>query len=247
MFEKYLKDIGLSEKEAIIYVTMLSFDKASIAEISEKAKIKRPTAYVILDSLLKKGLVSEINIGKKTYYMSELPEKLEMFVERQIHNLEENKRALDIVIPQLKGLSREEGSKPLVRFYEGKEGLLGTHEDIYSHNFGNEPVYMVYSRDIVKNIFTQKESEMMKNRRLSKKIKSKAIYTSENEVILSDSTGDRIQIDYKKYPISTDIAIYGDEIRISIFGKKLSGISIKSIELASTLKSLINYIFDSKK
>ena len=40
MFEKYLKDIGLSDKEASIYVALLSFDKALIADVSKKAKVK---------------------------------------------------------------------------------------------------------------------------------------------------------------------------------------------------------------
>jgi hypothetical protein len=179
--------------------------------------------------------------------MSEPPEKLELFVERQIHSLEENKKSLDIIIPQLKGMQREQGEKPTVQFYEGKAGLLSTHEDIYLNKFGDEPVYMVYSRDLVGNLFTQKEGETMKMRRLSKGIKSKVVYTSEHDTKPSDETGDRLKIDFSKYPINTDIAIYGDQIKISIFGKRLSGISIKSKELATTLKSLINYIFDNQK
>lgn len=246
MFEKYLKDIGLSEKEAQIYLALLSFDKALIAEISEKAKVKRPTTYVILDSLLKKGLVSEINEGKKTYYVAEPPEKLEMFVARQIHLLEENKKALDIIIPQIKGIQREQGEKPLVQFFDGKEGVLSSNDDVFIKKFGDEPVYKVYSRDLVKGMFTDKENEILRQKRLSKGVKSKAIYTSKLDERPSDETGDRIKIDSNKYPISSDITVYGDMVKIAIFGKRISGISIKSPEFAETLKSLIKYIFNSK-
>lgn len=246
MFEKYLKDIGLSEKEAAVYVALLSFDKAQITEISEKAKIKRPTTYVIIESLQKKGLVSEININKKTFYMAESPENLDIFVERQIHLLEENKKALDIVIPQLKEIQREGGERPVVQFYDGKEGAISAHEDIYSQKFDDEPVYMIYSRDLVKNLFSDKEGEKMKKRRISKGIKSKVIYTSSFDEKPSDATGDRFKIDHEKYPLKSDIGVYGDKIKISIFGKRLSGISIKNKELADTIKSLVNYIFDHK-
>lgn len=247
MFEKYLKDIGLSDKETAIYITLLSFDKALIPEISQKAKVKRPTTYVVLDSLMKKGLVSEINVGKKTFYMAEPPEKLDMFVDRQINLLEENKKSLDIIIPQLKSIQREQGEKPMVQFYDGKEGLLSTHDDIYAKKFGDEPVYMIYSRDLIKDLFDKKEGDMMRERRLSKGIRSKVIYTSKFDTKPSDETGDRMKIDEGKYPLNTDIGIYGDQIKISIFGKRLSGISIRSQELADTLKSLINYIFDHDK
>lgn len=247
MFEKYLTDIGLSEKEAAVYVAMLSFEKAQVMEISEKAKIKRPTTYVILESLQKKGLVSEANIGKKTYYLAEPPEKLGLFVERQIHLLEENRKSLDIVVPQLKSIQREQGEKPLVQFYEGKEGLLSAHEDIYAKKFDDEPIYMVYSRDLIKNLFTDKEGEKMRDRRISMGIKSKVIYTSKNDEKPSDKMGRRLKIDDSKYPLNSDIGIYGDQVKISIFGKRLAGVSIKSRELADTLKSLIDYIFDHNK
>lgn len=246
MFEKYLKDIGLSEKEAQIYLALLSFDKALIAEISEKAKVKRPTTYVILDSLLKKGLVSESNEGKKTYYMSEPPEKLEMFVDRQIHLLEENKKSLDIIIPQIKGMRREQGEKPLVQFFDGKEGILSSNYNTFVKKVGDEPVYIMYSKDLVKDVFTDKEAGEMRNRRISLGIKSKAIYNSSDGERPSDQTGDRLRIDQNKYPISSDITVYGDQVKIAIFGKRMSGISIKSKEFADTLKSIINYIFENK-
>ncbi len=246
MLEKYLKEIGLSEKESSVYISLLSFDKASVADISQKAQIKRPTAYVILDSLEKKGLVSETTIGKKTYYIAEPPEKLDMFVERQIHLLEENKKSLDIIIPQLKNIQRETGEKPLVQSFEGKEGILSSNADIFINKFGDEPAYTIYSRDLVKDIFTEKEGRILKDRRNSKNIKIKSVYTSKNETRPSDETADRIKIDENKYPITSDITVYGDQIKIAIFGKRISGISIKNIELAETLKSLIKYIFDHK-
>lgn len=246
MFEKYLKDIGLSDKETAIYITLLSFDKALIPEISQKAKVKRPTTYVILDSLMKKGLVSEVSVGKKTFYMAEPPEKLDMFVDRQINLLEENKKSLDIIIPQLKSIQREQGEKPMVQFFEGKEGVISSNNDVFSNKIGDEPVYMIYSRDSVKGIFTEKEAQSMREKRISKGIKSKAIYISAEDSRPSDETGDRLKIDKDKYPINSDITIYGDKVKIAILSKRLSSISIKSSELADTLKSLIKYIFDNK-
>ena len=247
MLEKYLKEIGLSDKEASIYIALLSFDKASVADLSQKAKVKRPTTYVILVSLQKKGLVSETTIGKKTFYIAEPPEKLDLFVSRQIHLLEENKKSLDLVIPQLKAVQRESGERPTVQFFEGKEGVLSSNDDTFVKKFGDEPAYMICSRDAVKDIFSEKESENLRNRRISKGIKSKAIYTSKQGQKPSDETGVRIKIDESIYPIKSDITVYGDQVKIAVFGKRLSGISIKSPEFAETLKSLIKFIFDNNK
>ena len=246
MIEKYLQDIGLSEKEASIYIALLSFEKASVIDISKKAGIKRPTTYVILTSLQKKGIVSEIEVGKKTFYIAESPEKLEMFISRRIHLLEENKKSLEIIIPELKGVRKESGEKPIVRFFDGKEGIISSNDDVFSNKIENEPVYIVYPLDLVNNALTEKETKKMRDRRISKGIKSKAIYTSSQQGRASDEMSDRMKIDENKYPISTDITIYGDQVKITIIGKRLSAISIRSQEFADTLKSLIKYIFDHK-
>ena len=246
MIEKYLEEIGLSEKEAAVYIALLSFEKASVNDISVKSKIKRPTAYVILTSLQKKGLVSEVEVGKKAFYMAEPPEKLELFLSRRINSLEESKKSLERLIPELKSISREVGEKPVVRFFDGKEGVISSNDDVFAVKHENEPVYVIYSRDLVKDVFSEKESEAMRSRRISLGIRSKAIYTSLEGERPSDNTGDRIKIDENKYPITSDITVYGDQVKIAVFGKRLSAISIRSSEFAETLKSLIRFVFDQK-
>jgi HTH-type transcriptional regulator, sugar sensing transcriptional regulator len=246
MLEKYLVEIGLSEKEASVYVALLSFDRATIAEIAEKAKIKRPTAYVIIESLKAKGLASESVSGKKTFYLAETPEKLRLFIERQIHTLDEKKQSLDFIIPELKSIQREEGEKPVVQFFEGKEGVLSSNHELFLKKIENEKVYNIYSRDLLIENFNEQERKAMKDRRMAHNITSRTIYTSNGEAV-SDNTGERLQIDIEKYPIKSDIAIYGDQVKIAVLGKKLFGISITSPEIAETLKSLINYILDQKK
>src|SRR3989344_1564256 len=98
MFEKYLQEIGLNEKEAALYLALLQVDAASVIDLSKKTKINRSTVYVVLEGLMKKGLVSETQIGKKVHYQAEAPERLETFVERQKAIFEElQKRLKDII------------------------------------------------------------------------------------------------------------------------------------------------------
>src|SRR3989344_6596845 len=124
MLEKYLQDIGLSDKEATAYLTLLAVENASVLDLAKKTGIKRPTVYVILKSLSKKGLVSETTIGKKTHYQAEPAERLETFVERRKLALEEAGSLLKDLIPQIKSMSREAGEKPIVKYFEGKEGIV---------------------------------------------------------------------------------------------------------------------------
>ena len=100
---------------------------------------------------------------------------------------------------------------------------------------------------MVEEIFTEKEREKYRSIRIAKNIKSKVLYTSSKGDRPSDTTGDRIKIDNDKYPVSCDISIYEDNVRISILGKHLSGIFIRSKDFADTLKSLFELAFDAEQ
>src|ERR1035437_1752533 len=107
MLEKYLQEIGLTDKESTVYLALLQVDSASVLDLAKKTKINRSTTYVVLESLKKKGLVSETSVGKKTHYQAESPERLKTYVERQKVVFEERSKRLDDIIPELKATQRE--------------------------------------------------------------------------------------------------------------------------------------------
>ncbi len=246
MLEKYLQEIGLNEKEASVYLALLQYDNASVIDLSKKTKINRSTTYTVLESLAKKGLVSETTVGKKARYQAESPERLETFVERQKVVLEEHARRLKDIIPQIKSVQREVGEKPTVQYFEGKEGVFALNESLYrdEDNSGGV-VNMVYSKDLLDEVFPESERAKFIKERLTRKIKSRSIYTWSKGVRPSDDMAERIKLDGDKYPISCDISVSKDRVRIALLGKKVSGILIKSQDVANTLKSIFDALFDS--
>lgn len=248
MLEKYLQDIGLNDKEASVYLALLAVEHASVLDLAKKTKIKRPTVYVVIESLSKKGLVSETTHGKKTHYYAEPPERLETFVEKRKIALEESQKTLKDIIPQIKSVARESGERPVVKYFEGKEGIISSAEETFRNESGDdEPVYFIYPKDILNELFPETERQKYRQTRLDKKVKSKVLYTYEKGEYPSDETGERIKIDGSKYPISCDIAIYKDKVRISVLGKKLSSIFIRSKDVSDTLRSLFRLAFDQIK
>ncbi|MFA6536371.1 MAG: helix-turn-helix domain-containing protein [Candidatus Paceibacterota bacterium] len=247
MLEKYLQDIGLNEKEASIYLALMQSDNASVIDLAAKTKINRTTVYVVLDSLEKKGLVSETTVGKKTHYQAEPPERLETFVERRKIILEEQAKRLKDIIPQIKTVQRETGARPVVKYFEGREGIISSNEEFFADAGQAGVTYLIYPRDLLDQIFTQEERQKFRSVRINKNIKSKVLYTYEKGEVNSDNTGDRVKIDGKKYPILCDISIYEDKVIVSILGKPLSSIFIRSKDFAETLKSLFNLAFDNIK
>lgn len=247
MLEKYLQDIGLSDKEATVYLALIQYDHVSVIDIAKKTGINRSTVYVILDSLEKKGLVSETTIGKKTHYQAEPPERLETYVERRKVLLEEQSKRLKDIIPQLKTTQRETGERPIVKYYEGRDGIIAANEEFFGAPDEGGVTYLIYPKDLVDEIFTVTEREKYRGARIKKNIKSKVIYTYLKGERSSDATGDRVKIDEKRFPLLCDISIYNDTVRISILGKPLSAIMIKSKDFAETFKSIFELAYEGIK
>ena len=248
MLEKYLQDIGLTTNEAVIYLALLQVDGTTALELSKKTNINRSTVYVTIESLSKKGLVSETTIGKKTQFQAESPERLETYVERRKVELTEQAHRLKDILPEIKSIQRGFGERPVVKYFEGKEGILSMLEEVFGPDDGKagEVIHVVYPEEKLRGVFTTAEREKYRNLRLKRNIKSKAIYTSSEEKS-SDNTADRIRINADTYPLSCDIEIYKDRLAISILGKKLSGIFVQSQDLTDTLRSLLKIVEDSRK
>src|SRR3989344_2832391 len=146
MLEKYLQDLGLSDKEALIYLALLHVDSTTALDLSKKTKINRSTVYVVIDSLSKKGLVSETTVGKKTQFQAEPPERLETYIERRKAQFEEQSKRIKDVIPEIKSIQRDTGERPVVKYYDGVEGIISSAEETFRNDsgIGEEQVYMFY-------------------------------------------------------------------------------------------------------
>jgi sugar-specific transcriptional regulator TrmB len=246
--ETFLITIGISEKEAKIYIHLLSFDSANISEISKKTGINRTTIYPLIDSLLEKGLVEEVLENDKNKIRALSPEKIETFIENQKLMLYEKSKIVKSMIPKFKAVYRGDGQRPIVEYYDGKEEILQSAKDAVSNKILNESVYIIYPRDEIEKNFSEQDLKNVKEERIKRGIDINSIYTYVGDKEYSSSlTKNRIKLDQKKYPIKSEIGVYGDSVRIHIFGKTPGTIFIKSNDVAQTVKTMFKLIFDKHK
>ncbi len=248
MFESFLQELGLSEKEAKVYLALLQFDRSTINELAKKTGVNRTTVYPVLETLEKKGLVSEVNEEKKTYYHAEAPERLETYVERQRVLLDEQAGRLKDMIPQIKSIQREVGERPVVKFFEGREGAISAYHEFYDNlEKNNKEGYFIYNRNLVDDLYTTNEKDLFLQIRKKKLVYPNTVYTKVGEDIEFKTDGKRVRLDDKTYPILADITVIDDKILISTLKGKTTSILIKSADIAVTLASLVKYINDNKK
>ena len=68
-----IEKIGLSKKEAKVYLALLRIGQSSASLIAKNSGLKRPTTYLILEDLRKRGFVLKMPGNKKQMFISKSP------------------------------------------------------------------------------------------------------------------------------------------------------------------------------
>ena len=231
-----LTEIGLSEKEAGVYISLLELGQGTVSQISRRANINRTTGYDILDSLSAKGLVSISGKEPKQEYVAESPDQIEkMLIER----IESTKNAINEVkniIPELKSIHNVI-DRPKVLFYEGKEGLQKVYEDTLS---SSDEILAYASVEDIQPTLPHYFPEYYK-RRAKKGIPIRAIFPD------SLDARERASLDKEEmrqsliipntFGFHPEINIYDNKIMIASWREKL-GVIIESSEIADAMKKI---------
>jgi sugar-specific transcriptional regulator TrmB len=232
-----LEGAGLDKKEAAVYLAVLEIGPASISDIAKKATIKRPTTYHYIEGLAKRGLIYKTSRGKRTLYNADDPQKLATV-------LEEKKRNIEKLIPELQSLYLSAPKQPRIKFYEGKEGIMTVYEEIFNTT---QIIYAVFSPEKFFEVFTKEE-----DKRFSEILKT-AGGRIHNLLELSEKAKEFVKYDYYKgierskflpedIKFSTDILIAGDKVAMISF-QNLTAVIIQNEEIADTLRVLLKFIW----
>jgi len=242
-----LQKIGLSDKEARVYLALLSLGQTSVQNIAKESGVNRATTYIILNSLTEKGLVSSYEHKGKSYFIATNPDQLDSIFELKQKEIEEKKKNFRVLLPQLRMIQNKKIDKPVIRFFDGRQGLLNCMDEFMNdyEKESSEPLRMIYSQDRLGKLFSAEERESFRRIRLGKKVQTKVIYSYEQGEKKSSPDGMRVNFVDEKFPITCDLAIYGDTFRISSLGKDLSAVLIKDVEIAKTMKTIFELAWES--
>lgn len=122
-----IKNLGLEESEAKIYLALLELGPSTVTNLTSKAKITRTLGYHALEKLSWQGLVNKISTGsKKIIYSAEHPRALLQYTKNKRGQWEKNLEKVEELLPDLISLYKI-SDKPTIKFKQGQQGVV----DIY--------------------------------------------------------------------------------------------------------------------
>ena len=120
---KFLKELGLDQSEAAIYVSLYKYGTSTVLELSRNTKIDRSKVYRRLEDMRDIGLVNEVIDGKRKSYQATGLNMLEKLLKRKEKKVTDLKEVYDDVKLYLSGNIGLNDPETKVLFYRGKDGL----------------------------------------------------------------------------------------------------------------------------
>lgn len=240
-----LIDLGLSDKEARVYLAALEIGRATADQLSKHAKIVRSTTYVQLESLMKMGLMSTYEEGKKTYFAPESPELLKRLLLKQKDALVAKERDLTGLLPDLIRQFEGAGERPVVRFFPGKEGVATAREEVLTAKEKN--IYVVYSPEKLSQVFSQAYLDEYSDRRRSLGIHSKAIYTYKEFYSHAgmDLLTERRYLPPSILPLTIDVFVFDNKTAIFSMEGNMFALVIESKQITHSIVLLFNFLWNN--
>ncbi|MBI5148261.1 hypothetical protein HZA33_01125 [Candidatus Pacearchaeota archaeon] len=220
--KEVLREIGLTESEAKVYLALLESGPSLAGVISRRTGIHRRNIYDITERLVRKGFIGYILKNNRRLFEAVNPEKL-------LDNLKIKEQEFQESLPSLKQLYEKTKEKQETNFYKGIEGLKTVFQDQLEKN--KEVLILGASQsafEVLPFYFNWYDKT-----RIKEKIKVKII-TSEKlnkKIPLSE-----IKYLPKEYANPLAINIYKDKVAIILWKKDPLAIIIKNSEIAGSYR-----------
>ena len=245
---KQLMEFGLGEKESKVYLTLLELEVATVSEIALTSGVNRSSAYVVLESLKKKGLVSMSQGEKVERYIATSPEIFLRESEDRAIKTEVLKDRMGDILPVLKAMHKDTKNRPIVKVFEGKQGIISCFEDSL---LNKEKIMRVCSshEEWLRSDYDFREfflEYIKKRHRLG--IKMIGIHPNSEVAkhimnISPMGLDEPILIPKEKYKFPAEIAVYDNKIGYISPEKRGFAIIIESNEMSDVMKNVFDLAF----
>ena len=238
--KEILKQLGLSEYEIELYLTLLEYGQLSAYELAEKTGMYRQATYDALSRLIEKGYVNSVKEGKSQKYKSIHPDLI-------LEYLNEKTEGFKQILPELTNLDKKAKEPLMVETYKGKNVTRIALRDIINRlkEKGGEVLCTAVDESIplkgFETLCEQYERDM-----INYGIKERVIIKKGSNGIFKKGTSKYKKIQ-EKFFNSNPVQIYGDNVQIIVWGNPDYLIIIRSKEVAESYKKQFELLWKIAK
>lgn len=243
MLKDDLKEVGLTEKEARIYLAGLELGPVSIIDLARKTKENRTSLYHTVEGLIKRGFFTIIKKGNKKLYSPEDPGLLKRAAQQRLDQVSG-------IVKDLLALQKKGSLKPIMHMYDGMEGIKAVfQETIYAkektiYGFTGIEHLATASKSLMDFLLNEYTALRKKNGVFAKLIipdtpGGRTYHASDNEKFRESRF-----VSADKYNFPSEYLVYDDVVCLLAFSEREQfAITIQSKAMADTMKMIFNFMW----
>src|SRR3989338_507772 len=238
MNTKLLQNLGLTEREAEIYLILLDLGSTTTGQVIKKSGLHKATVYSILQRLIDQGLVSYVIKDGIRYFEAADPDTfLNVLREREENLLE--------ILPELKKKKELAKQKQEAYVLEGLKGVKAARDRSLKLNKGEE--ILVLGASQASNQALESYWKTYHKRRVKAGIKARMLWSETIKKI--GKNREKLPLTELKYlpkEIETpaDIDIFGNSVDIRVFTDKPFVFHVENKILADSFRNYFNLLWN---
>jgi len=236
-----LQKLGLTDKESRVYLALLAVGQSSANAIARAAGLKRPTTYVVLEDLRKRGLVLKMPGSQKQMFSAISPQEL-------VYEMKKNVTEAEHLLPELMNIYSNSTSRVRTVQFEGVEGIRQLMEYGLKEMEGGELVaFWAIAANVPRELsdYFPEWAEKLKQRHIT----MRGIVPHHASLESYRQADKKYGRDIKIVPFeqfSSEVAIDTSKnfVRIHDY-KNLQGVVIENADIAKTVREIFEMVWRS--
>ncbi len=224
------RDLGLTDAEIKVYISLLELGESNVGNLLIKLKLQSSVIHRALNSLIEKGLISFISERKRRLYSAINPENFFDFIE-------EKKERFKKILPELKQKQNKIKSKKNAFVFKGIKGLkevynllINLKEKEYLTYGGGDPCVKKMGETWWLNLHRKRVFNKLKSRQIF----DKSVKEIGGEIEKLKLT--RIKYLPEEFSQFQETVIIGYHVAINVFGEEPYSLLIQDKNVAEGYK-----------
>jgi sugar-specific transcriptional regulator TrmB len=239
---KILRSLGLNESEIKTYLAALKQGASTVVEITKHTHLSRQAIYLAIESMTERGLMSSVMRGKKRLFTAEPPDKLLAYAKRKEAEMREEIADLEKSLPELE--LQLGGERPIVRMYEGKEGIRAFLEEV--KKVKPKFIHEIADADAIRKAMSADDLAPYRREVSKHKAHVKGIYTGTVNPN-PNVDAERVVLDHPKERFQANISVLGDRVGFVSLEGKMYTIILENKAVAKAVEHLIDLAYEEAK
>lgn len=235
-----LEELGLTNTEIKLYVSLLELGSSSAGAILERSKLPNSTVHRDLNSLIEKGIISFVRQGKRKVYHANNPETF-------INFIDEKKRKFLEILPELKNRQNTFKKDEIAGVYKGVKGI----KEVYSIMISQKGEYNTFGGGLVTaevmslDWWLNLHKRRVENKLSSRQVFDRTVKQTGKEIEKNKLTNIRY-VD-ENFASFQETVICGEFVAIAIFSDSPYAFLIKDIKIADSYRKYFEVLWKGAK